>query len=275
MKSLLRAFVVLIVLGIVVVAAVIYSGIYPIDATTPHPAPIYHLLHYTMRRSVAQHADGISAPDLSDQARIRHGLALYGKHCLQCHGAPGVAPDPLAEGMTPAPPNLMPTAREWPSTHIYWVIRHGVKMTAMPAWQDRMSDSDMWDLVAFVRNMAELTPQQYKAMAGIAQTAGNDPPWPETGQLGDPDAGRRKMQQYLCATCHAIPGIQGADKNVGPPLAGIAERQYIGGVLRNTPANMVRWLHDPPAVDPLTAMPDLRLREQDARDIAAYLYTLR
>ena len=133
----------------------------------------------------------------------------------------------------------------------------------------------MWDLDAFLREMVRLSPQQYQAMAGTPPAQPESgPPWSPGGRLGDIAAGRRKVQQYLCATCHAIPGIAGADQNVGPPLDGIGQRQYIGGVLRNTPENMVRWLHDPAAVDPLTAMPNPGLREQDARDIAAYLYSL-
>lgn len=96
-----------------------------------------------------------------------------------------------------------------------------------------------------------------------------------TRHLGDPQRGKYAMQQYLCITCHAIPGVTGADKQVGPPLAGMARRAYIGGVLVNTPTNMVRWLRNPQQIDPLSGMPNLHIREQDIDDIAAYLYTLR
>ncbi|HEX2188903.1 MAG TPA: c-type cytochrome [Longimicrobiaceae bacterium] len=92
---------------------------------------------------------------------------------------------------------------------------------------------------------------------------------------GDPRAGRQKIRDYGCDACHAIPGIPGADRTVGPPLEGIAGRMYIAGLLTNQPENMVRWIMDPPAVDPKTAMPDMDVAEDDARDIAAYLYTLR
>ena len=92
---------------------------------------------------------------------------------------------------------------------------------------------------------------------------------------GDPARGRAKIGHYGCHTCHTIPGVEGADSLVGPPLDRIAGRTYIAGVLTNSPDNMIRWLRDPHAVDPLTAMPNLGLGEQDARDIAGYLYTLR
>jgi cytochrome c2 len=92
---------------------------------------------------------------------------------------------------------------------------------------------------------------------------------------GDPVRGARLIRHYGCDACHTIPGIEGADREVGPPLAGVANRMFIGGVLANTPSNMMRWIENPQAVDPLTAMPALGVGAAEARDIAAYLYTLR
>jgi len=92
---------------------------------------------------------------------------------------------------------------------------------------------------------------------------------------GDPDGAPPLFRRYGCVSCHTIPGIEGADATVGPPLASMARRSYIAGVLPNTPLNMERWIMDPPAVDPLTAMPFLGVTAPDARAIAAYLYTLR
>ena len=92
---------------------------------------------------------------------------------------------------------------------------------------------------------------------------------------GDPHAGREQIRRYGCNACHTIPGIPEADSLVGPELTRIASRTYVGGVLTNTPDNMIRWLQNPQGVDPLTAMPNLGVTEQDARDIAGYLYTLK
>ena len=92
---------------------------------------------------------------------------------------------------------------------------------------------------------------------------------------GNPVRGRAAIRQFGCGSCHAIPGIDGADGMVGPPLTGIAQRAYIAGVLQNSPQNMIRWLEDPPRVDSLTAMPNVGLTGDAARDITAYLYTLR
>jgi len=92
---------------------------------------------------------------------------------------------------------------------------------------------------------------------------------------GDPWSGRNKISYYGCPSCHTIPGIRGANGLVGPPLSNIASRVYVGGVLPNTPDNMTRWIRNPKAVDPLAAMPMLNVTDRDARDITAYLYTLK
>jgi cytochrome c1 len=78
-----------------------------------------------------------------------------------------------------------------------------------------------------------------------------------------------------CAACHVIPGVRGADGKVGPPLTGIGSRIMIAGQVPNTPDNLIRWIRDPQAIEPGTAMPNLGVSEPTARDIAAYLYTLR
>lgn len=92
---------------------------------------------------------------------------------------------------------------------------------------------------------------------------------------GDPERGREAVRRYGCGSCHVIPGIEGANGLVGPPLSGIASRVYIAGILANTPENLVRWIQDPPAIDPLTAMPNTAVTEEDARHLASFLYTLR
>ena len=91
---------------------------------------------------------------------------------------------------------------------------------------------------------------------------------------GDPDRGKDAIRRYGCLSCHTIPGLPG-DANVGPPLDRVGGRVYLGGVLVNTPDNMKKWLKDPPAVDPKTAMPNVGATDDDVKDIAAYLYTLR
>jgi cytochrome c2 len=92
---------------------------------------------------------------------------------------------------------------------------------------------------------------------------------------GDPRQGAAEIAQTGCGSCHTIPGITGADGLVGPPLNQMGRRIFVAGLLRNTPDNMIMWLRDPQAIVPGNAMPNMGLQEQQARDIAAYLYTLR
>jgi cytochrome c len=87
--------------------------------------------------------------------------------------------------------------------------------------------------------------------------------------------GRQSLAGFGCGSCHTIDGVTGAHGRVGPPLTGVASRSIIAGELANTPENMVRWIRDPQAVEPNTAMPNLGVSEQTARDMVAYLYTLR
>lgn len=91
---------------------------------------------------------------------------------------------------------------------------------------------------------------------------------------GDPVSGGRLVARYGCGTCHEIPAISRANGTVGPPLTSMARQAYIGGILPNNPENLVRWIVDPTALDPRTAMPDLDMSEAEARDAAAYLYAV-
>lgn len=92
---------------------------------------------------------------------------------------------------------------------------------------------------------------------------------------GDAAAGRQVIMAIGCGACHIIPGVPGARGTVGPTLAGFAERDYIAGVVPNRPALLLQWVSDAPSLAPSTAMPDLPLTQPQARDVVAYLYTLR
>ena len=92
---------------------------------------------------------------------------------------------------------------------------------------------------------------------------------------GSPERGEQLVRSFGCGSCHTIPGIRDARGLVGPPLFFFSRRTYIAGQLPNTPDNLVRWIQDPQAIEPGTAMPTLGASEQQARDMAAYLYTLR
>ena len=91
---------------------------------------------------------------------------------------------------------------------------------------------------------------------------------------GDPQRGAASIERLGCGACHVIPGIAGADGTVGPPLTDFSHRGYIAGELPNNGTNLIRWIMHPKEVEPGTDMPDLGIGETEARDIAAYLFTL-
>jgi mono/diheme cytochrome c family protein len=274
MRIKIRTLLALTILGALSAMGFVYLGLYNISATDQHTSPVYRLLEYAMRKSVQFRTGSIDVPDLNDQQRISSGLGHYRSHCVQCHGAPGVAPEPFSFGLLPAPANMVAAAREWKPAELYWIIRNGIKMSGMPAWEYRLSDNEIWDVVAFVSYMPGLTVAQYRELSRKAAHAPSHDVHAVSGAPGDAKAGKKALQQYLCVTCHQIPGVTGANRHVGPPLNGMAGRKYIGGIIPNTPENMVRWLQNPQQFDPLSAMPNLSVTDRDARDMAAFLYTL-
>ena len=108
------------------------------------------------------------------------------------------------------------------------------------------------------------------ALIGGCESGARPPPPP-----GDVARGRVLLQQYGCGYCHRIPGVEGARGDVGPPLGDVGRRVYLAGSLPNTPQAMARWIRFPQSYRPGTAMPDLEVKADDAKDMVAYLYRLR
>ena len=270
-----------IVVGVTVVVAVatfIGSGVYNIGAIEQHTAPVFWTLYAAMRQSVRHHAADITPPPLDDAKLVERGRALYDDHCRQCHGAPGVAPEPFALGLTPTPLNLANMAREWPVRDLFWVVKNGIKMSAMPAWEFRLSEPDMWAVIAYLQVLPVEPPSRYRAAmasrsehSSTSDDAASHERWVTAGNR---ERGRTALRQYACATCHDIPGVVGAAAPVGPPLAAVSRRGAIAGLLANDLPSMVRWIRDPQRVHPGSAMPNLGVTERDATDMAAYLYSL-
>lgn len=109
----------------------------------------------------------------------------------------------------------------------------------------------------------------------IACTGGNTDREYGIATGGSAPRGKQVISEKGCGSCHTIPGIQAARGVVGPPLYFFARRTYVAGHLPNDTENLVKWVRSPQSVDPVTAMPNLGLSDQQARDVAAYLYTLR
>jgi mono/diheme cytochrome c family protein len=163
MKSIATAFgiiVLLILAGLVYV----YSGSYDVAASQPHSGPVHWLLQTTMEHSVEAHADGIRVPPLSDPSLIQIGAHHYREMCQGCHAAPGVSRSEMGRGLNPPAPELTKTADDWSASQLFWIIKHGIKMTGMPAWGETHSDDKLWAIVAFTRRLPQLSPDQYAQM---------------------------------------------------------------------------------------------------------------
>ena len=253
--------------------AIIYFGLYNVSATQAHHAAAYWVLEKALRASVRRRSADIIVPALNEPAMLQRGLQLFKTHCVQCHGAPGVAPDAFALGLNPPAANLAHTARTWPTAELFWVIKHGVRTTGMPAWEFRLTEEELWAVTSFVQTLPRISPREYETM--VAQAPAPPPDLPVTTPPADPLRGKIALSQYACVTCHVIPDVAGATVPVGPPLTGIAQRKIIAGMLPNTPQNMIRWLREPQKINPGTAMPDLGVTERDATDMTAYIYTLK
>jgi cytochrome c1 len=111
--------------------------------------------------------------------------------------------------------------------------------------------------------------------AGLLAGCGKDEPPLQRVAGGDAARGRQLLMQFQCGACHAIPGVEAARSTAGPPLDTFGRQSYVAGHLPNYPEPLVRWIVDPPGVKPDTLMPDLGVSPEDARHMAAYLYTLR
>jgi len=258
-----------------VAAVVVYGGLYNVASTSQHLQPTFTVLETAMRESVRRRARDVHVPPLADENLVLRGAGCFRDKCVQCHGAPGVAQGDIGKSMQPLPGPLVDARKHWQPRELYWVTRHGIKMSGMPAWQHRLSEAELWSVVAFMQRLPDLNAQQYAQMAQQApQACGRELGNQAASMPGDVERGKRVLFQYACNACHTIPGVTSSSPQVGPPLQGIAGRTLIGGVLANTPENMVRWLRETQQVKPMTAMPQLEVAEQDARDIAAYLGTL-
>lgn len=282
---------VLALVGVAAAAVVVFGGLYNVAATAQHTQQVYSLLEVAMRQSVRLRARDIEPPPLDDPALIARGITCFVEKCVQCHGAPGVAQSSIGQSMQPVPGPLVDAPQRWRPRELYWLTRHGIKMSGMPAWEFHLDDRDLWAVVAFLGTLPALSPAAFSAQAREVGVAG---PWQPDGQTTAPPSGttrcsrapvvadsavdvrrgERAMYQYACNACHTIPGISGSTPAVGPPLEGLARRPKIAGALANTPDNMAQWLRDPKRFDPQTAMPAMNVSERDARDMADFLATL-
>jgi len=159
-----------VVVGLVAgVGAVFGLGGYNVAADAPHWAATDYLFGEIRQRSIAAHSGAVQPPaDLDAEKRIGKGAVGYAEMCAGCHLSPGVVNTELREGLYPQPPDLVKTPARDPK-HAFWVIKHGIKMTGMPAWGRSHKDDQIWSMVAFLRKLPDLSPQRYGALTAGAK----------------------------------------------------------------------------------------------------------
>ncbi|SCY09683.1 Cytochrome C oxidase, cbb3-type, subunit III [Nitrosospira sp. Nl5] len=158
--------------------AYIYAGIYDIAADKPHWPITTKILETLRQRSIEIRAADIEVPELETPRLVLQGAGEYAAMCRGCHLAPGAEESAIRLGLYPKPPDLS-EVRIDPKL-AFWVIKHGIKMTGMPAWGRSHDDDTLWAIVAFIRKLPEMTPQEYQDITAKAQ-AGE-----ETTHMGTP-----------------------------------------------------------------------------------------
>lgn len=179
----------LVLSGGVALAAIgfVYSGLYPIGADTPHTKPVYWALETLRERSIARAARNIAVPPLDEPGMLLAGGADYNEMCAGCHLKPGKTASDLSTGLYPAPPNLAKpgdghaherTDGAAAARRQFWIIKHGIKASGMPAWGPTHDDRRIWAMVAFLQRLPGLTPAQYQILTArdVAPDRADSPP---------------------------------------------------------------------------------------------------
>src|SRR3954454_3029364 len=157
----------LVVLAIAGAAILIYRGWFEIAADVPHSIIVFNLMETARNRAITVRAKNIDVPALDKPKLIAKGARDYSEMCTGCHLAPGNKESELRDGLYPQPPDLTQRVKATPA-EMFWVIKHGIKMSAMPAWGVTHDDARIWDMVAFIKKLPDLTPAQYQALVGAS-----------------------------------------------------------------------------------------------------------
>jgi len=167
LKSLIPGIVAAAVLGVAgasaVFAFVILGGL-NLAATWPDPKPVYWVLHNTFTNSVAWRAPDEVPVDLDDPGRIALGAQQYVNSCAKCHGGPELGQNPLALAMRPRPQHLPSVVDQFTDAELFYILKSGVRMSAMPSWPTEDRDDEIWNVVAFIRNLPDMSAQSYLAL---------------------------------------------------------------------------------------------------------------
>ena len=146
-----------------------WSGVYNIAASQGHWAVVEWFLQFGMKNSVELRAKGIEAPPLDHPDLHSLGAGHFHRACVHCHGAPGTLGDLTAQQALPPPPDLTHVSKEWKDRELFWIVKHGIKYTGMPAWVVQNRDDEVWAVVAFLKRLPELDAELYRRLTtGVA-----------------------------------------------------------------------------------------------------------
>jgi mono/diheme cytochrome c family protein len=175
MTRFVLGFIVAIVVLIVAGLAVIYSGAYNVAASSPHTGLETWVLNTTMRNSVQHRAADVAVPATITEEQIRRGSAQFRDSCVYCHGAPGVDSTDWSMGITPEPPFLPDVVGARTPAELFWVVKNGIKMTAMPSFGKHLKDDDIWGVVGFIQRLPRMSAEDYARLAREGEGGGERP----------------------------------------------------------------------------------------------------
>jgi mono/diheme cytochrome c family protein len=161
MKTVIITTVALAATAVFLVLAVVLSGWYPVSAEAQHGRVERWLLRTAKHASVSMSAARVQVPDLADPAMAAAGAGAYAAMCAVCHGAPGVDRRPLGVGLNPPAPDPAAMVADWSAAELFWIVENGLRMTGMPAWGRTHDERQLWEIVAFLQRMPEMTPEEY------------------------------------------------------------------------------------------------------------------
>jgi cytochrome c553 len=205
-----------------------WIGLYSVAASEGHWPVTRWFLEFAMRRSVATHALTLEASPAMSEAMVLRGLGHFVGACAPCHGAPGEPRNEVVRNMLPPPPDLARQAPTWRDEQLFWIVKHGLKYTGMPAWPAQQRDDEVWAMVAFLRRLPDLAPDEYRSLArkDLLSLPAEAEPMEPLGDLAE----RSRSALVTCARCHGVRG-EGGGKGAFPRIAGQSQ-PYLAAALR-------------------------------------------
>jgi mono/diheme cytochrome c family protein len=166
----MKKFLALLVLLVIASFLFIWFGLFNVAATAQHSDVTLALISMARNRSIAIHATAPqSMPSLIDPEVVKNGFRRYHTMCVVCHSAPGRKATPIRRGLNPKPPKLdVQQVQRRSNAELYWIVAHGIRMSGMPAFGPSHRPEEIWALVAFLRQLPEITRQQYHDMVQAA-----------------------------------------------------------------------------------------------------------